>query len=135
MEKQIKFIFWNVHRNKDNISKLLDYSWNNNIDVVIICEEPDAWDRECVLDHYRIVKRIVPDTAAGIEVFIRNDNPAPPHYFRENRRHARLSVVPVLLCAFCTHPNEKCTQFPGAVLSCALYQNKRRKPIRFLSNR
>ena len=41
MEKQIKFIFWNVHRNKDNISKLLDYSWNNNIDVVIICEEPD----------------------------------------------------------------------------------------------
>lgn len=21
MEKQIKFIFWNVHRNKDNISK------------------------------------------------------------------------------------------------------------------
>lgn len=92
MEKQIKFIFWNVHRNKDNISKLLDYSWNNNIDVVIICEEPDAWDRECVLDHYRIVKRIVPDTAAGIEVFIRNDNPAPPHYFRENRRHATLCL-------------------------------------------
>ena len=92
MEKQIKFIFWNVHRNKDNISKLLDYSWNNNIDVVIICEEPDAWDRECVLDHYRIVKRIVPDTAAGIEVFIRNDDPAPPHYFRENRRHATLCL-------------------------------------------
>ena len=34
----------------------------------------------------------------------------------------------VLLCAFCTHPNEKCTQFPAAVLSCTLYQNKSRKP-------
>ena len=29
----------------------------------------------------------------------------------------------VLLCAFCTHPNEKSPQFPDAVLSCALYHN------------
>ena len=36
----------------------------------------------------------------------------------------------VLLCAFCTHPNEKCPQFPGAVSSCALYQNQRTLPPR-----
>ena len=36
--------------------------------------------------------------------------------------------ITVLLCAFCTHPNEKCTQFPVAVLSCALYQNQRPLP-------
>ena len=33
METQIKFIFWNVHKNINNILNLLDYGWNNNIDV------------------------------------------------------------------------------------------------------
>lgn len=109
METQIKFIFWNVHKNINNILNLLDYGWNNNIDVIIICEAPNAWDKECVLDHYRIVQRVAPDTVVGIEVFIRNDDPAPPHYFREKRRHATLSLKPWNINLVVAHLNSNRT--------------------------
>ena len=48
--------------------------------------------------------------------------------FSSQTRVDAAKPITVLLCTFCTHPNEKCTQFPDSVLSCALYQNKRGKP-------
>ena len=48
--------------------------------------------------------------------------------FSSQTRVDAAKPITVLLCTVCTHPNEKCTQFPDSVLSCALYQNKRGKP-------
>lgn len=93
-----------------NVSNLLEYSWSQDIDVAVVCEAPDEWAKKCEVKHYRTVQRVDPNAVVGIEVFVKNDDPIPLHYFRENRRHATLRFAPWNINLVVAHLNSNRTQ-------------------------
>lgn len=88
--RTIKFLFWNVHRNVDNIFRIIDYSGTNHIDVIALCEAPEFQIQNSgqyiKLEHYDLDKK------RQIEVLVASDRFKTRTYFREDYRFCTIRL-------------------------------------------
>lgn len=107
MEDIIRFLFWNVHKKKENVELLLQYGIQNHIHLIAALETPKQEEIDDHSGYYRRIPKIDTSKVAGIEIYIHIDSPMPASFFRENQRFALLRLDEWNLNLVIAHLNSK----------------------------
>lgn len=100
-----KFLFWNVHRNVDNILRIIDYSGTYHIDVIALCEAPEFQIQNdglyTKLEHFDLNKE------RQIEVLVARDRFKTRSYFKEDYRFCTIRLECIDVNIVVVHLNSK----------------------------
>ena len=100
-----KFLFWNVHRNVDNILRIIEYSESNHIDVITLCEAPEFQVQNNGL--YTKLEHFDLDKERQIEVLVANDRLNTRSYFMEDYRFCTIRLECIDVNIIVVHLNSK----------------------------
>ncbi len=106
----IRFVFWNVHKNQENIERIISFGKEYGVHIIALCEVPSG-SAYMVNDLvYQRVQYVYDKIESGLELFIdRSVAPKMMHYYSENRRFNVLYFDEIDITLAIAHLNSNLT--------------------------
>ncbi len=105
--ESVRFIFWNIHNNPDNLSRIVNYAIERDIHVIALCEAGCIPKNLFTNDIYRRIEYIYPDNDCDIELLVKKDFIKTINYYTENPRYNTIYINELDLILAIAHLNSE----------------------------
>ncbi len=85
--RTIKFLFWNIHKNPDNITRILKLATEREVHVIALCEATDITSIMIDKSSYRKIDYINQSDSHNIELLVNKSATETINYYTEKRRY------------------------------------------------